>query len=89
MNVKLIKPHNDIPEGTVLQQVSRNKTAKNGPHRGKEFFAGYWSTYEGTYLAAVPVENCIKCDPEQERKNFYKGLKAFFDKEDEKLGYII
>jgi hypothetical protein len=37
----------------------------------------------------VPVENCIKCDPEQERKNFYKALKAFFDKEDEKLGYII
>lgn len=56
MKVKLIKAYNDLPEGTVLHNVSRNKVKTN------EFFAGIWSSSEGSYLVAVPVEYCTKVD---------------------------
>lgn len=81
--VKLIREYEGLYEGSVLQDVQLIH------EQGCSYYEGLYCSRAGSYIVEVPAAYCVHFDPEQERKNFYKGLKAFFDKEDEKLGYII
>lgn len=83
MEVKLIKYYAGMYEGTVLQDVQPIQ------EYGIVYYEGLYCSRAGSYRVEVPAAYCVYYDSEFERKKLYAGLKKFFDKEDQRLGYII
>lgn len=83
MEVKLIREYSGMYEGTVL------KDARLIPEQGCSYYEGLYCSRAGSYHVEVPAAYCVYYDSEFERKKLYAGLKKFFDKEDQRLGYII
>ncbi len=83
MNVKLVTDYWELYEGSVVQDVELIDD------EGIPSYYGLHCSRAGSYKVIVPVDLCVEYDSEKERAKMYKAIKAFFDKEDERLGYIL